>query len=153
MVSGLPDIATRRLKSFAANDDLLIRVVDTDPAHEQLKDAGNGLMRIGVHHKGAYAEATFSRNGNEMHSRDVIEARAALLTLQHFRDTAPNSFNPSEKERAYLAFVAEGLSDQQIADELNLSLRAVRERKKKLLTNTGSRTVAHALSRYLDSLN
>jgi len=81
---------------------------------------------------------------------EIREAGAALLALAHMSPPDTQTA-PAAKELIYLRKVSEGLSDQEIADELNLSLRAVRERKKKAVTEMAANNISHAVAKAKDA--
>lgn len=83
-------------------------------------------------------------------STEIREATAALIAIAHM--SPPDSTKaPAAKELIYLQKASEGLSDQEIADELSLSLRAVRERKKKAVSEMNANNILHAVAKAKDA--
>lgn len=52
----------------------------------------------------------------------------------------------SPRQRQTLALIAEGLTDREIADRLNLGVVTVRQHVRDLRTRLGARTRAHAVA-------
>ena len=100
---------------------------------------------IALFHNGGKVGAVCEHSappGSEDAIREIVAA--ILFQAQEFNRPEPTTLDP--KEIAYLKKVAEGFSDAEIADELNLSLRAVKERKKRTLTDLGAASIAHAIA-------
>lgn len=81
---------------------------------------------------------------------EIREAGAALVTLAHMSPPDARAA-PAAKELIYLRLVSQGLTDQDIADELSLSLRAVRERKKKAVAELEANNIVHAVAKAKDA--
>ena len=59
--------------------------------------------------------------------------------------------NVSSKTSAYLSLVARGLSDQEIANELHLSIHGARRRRKLAIEQYGAKTVTQAVALAISS--
>ena len=106
---------------------------------------GSQITLISVFHRGhkvgAVCQHTLAAESDEA-IRDVI---AAILANANQVDP-PEAATLDPKEIAYLKKVQEGLSDAEIAEDLSLSLRAVKERKKRTLVDLGAVSIAHAIA-------
>ena len=76
---------------------------------------------------------------------DLQEATAALLAL--LPPIELSGREPlSPRELAYLRKAAAGDSDEEIAEDLNLSMRSVKERKKRSIADLGAVNITHAIT-------
>ena len=75
---------------------------------------------------------------------EVKDARAAALILYDANATSPE-FAITAKELVYLQQVAAGATDDEIAQDLQLSLRAVKERKRKAIEDLNASNISHAI--------
>ncbi|MXU66776.1 helix-turn-helix transcriptional regulator [Oceanomicrobium pacificus] len=73
----------------------------------------------------------------------TVGAMVSALAGGPLDDAAPEL---SPKEISYLQKAAEGLNDTEIAEALDLSLRAVRERKKKAIQDSRFSTIFHTIA-------
>lgn len=84
------------------------------------------------------------------HSSETIEpagldqARAAALVIQSTQPSV-GEFGVTAKELIYLKQVSAGATDDEIADDLQLSLRAVKERKRKAIDDLRAKNISHAI--------
>ena len=100
---------------------------------------------ISLVHNGEKAVLSLCHSRNEIPSHEIAEATAALLVIAQM--SPPSGKNPPNlKELVYLRKLAEGFNDQEIGDDLGLTLRAVRERKKKAITEMGAANITHAVA-------
>lgn len=76
--------------------------------------------------------------------QDVDEATAAALTLLSGMPK-PETYPITPKELVYLRQVCAGASDEDIANDLQLSLRAVKERKRKAIDDLNALNIGHAV--------
>jgi len=105
---------------------------------------------ISLFYAGEKISISLCHSKPELEPGEIREAGAALVTLAHL--SPPNArAEPAAKELIYLRMVSEGLTDQDIADELNLSLRAVRERKKKAVAELEANNIVHAVAKAKDA--
>jgi len=85
-----------------------------------------------------------SHSKNELDEAEIKEARAAGLTIQmHHQDDTKSGI--TAKELIYLEQVSAGATDDEIAAELQLSLRAVKERKRKAIDDLHANNIGHAV--------
>lgn len=106
--------------------------------------SGRATTRIGLFHKGTKIGAVCTRPqefANPEEEREVVAA--VLFGSRDINFTAPPL---DAKEIAYLMKASEGQTDAEIAEGLNLSLRAVKERKKRTLTDLKAASIAHAIA-------
>ena len=94
--------------------------------------AGSRLGLVLSHSKEALEEA------------DIKEARAAALMIQ-LADQDDGEHGITAKELIYLEQVSTGASDDEIAADLQLSLRAVKERKRKAIDDLHAQNIGHAV--------
>lgn len=105
---------------------------------------------ISLFYAGEKISVSLCHTKPELTETEIREAGAALVVLAHL--APPDAMaSPAAKELIYLRRVSEGLSDQEIADELNLSLRAVRERKKKAVSEMEANNIIHAVAKAKDA--
>lgn len=86
------------------------------------------------------------RNTTEPLSDDTLREMVATTIFKAESLDTPDAPVLDPKETAYLKKVTEGLSDAEIAGDLGLSLRAVKERKKRTLVDLNATSIAHAIS-------
>lgn len=55
----------------------------------------------------------------------------------------------TEREKEVLGLIAQGLTDKDIADKMNISLHTVKTHRKNIVTKTNSRNSAEAVNKYL----
>ena len=129
-------------------------VGDTPEAAAEMEKAREfGLEHgtiISLFYAGEKISVSLCHSKEELTESEIREAGAALVSLAHMSPPDTRS-QPAAKELIYLQKVSEGLSDQEIADELNLSLRAVRERKKKAVTEMEANNILHAVAKAKDA--
>ncbi len=89
--------------------------------------------------------AVVVRSGTNLKEETASEAFAAAYVLADNKPT-PRPIEPSPKVAAYLSKIIEGRDDQQIADDLDLSLRAIKERKKKTIEEFEANTLTEAVA-------
>lgn len=85
-----------------------------------------------------------SHNKDELTADEIKEARAASLIL-HIENTEEPEFAITAKELVYLQQISAGATDEDVASELQLSLRAVKERKRKAIEDLGAKNIGHAI--------
>lgn len=85
------------------------------------------------------------RLDNDLTQELTAEAFAASFALAG-APTGASKIEPTPKVAAYLSKVIEGSDDQEISQELDLSLRAVKERKKKTIDEFSAKTLTHAVA-------
>lgn len=85
----------------------------------------------------------------------------AVVQLQIFKrqggaytSVAFNQYDESldkltEREKEVLSLIAQGLTDKEIADEMEISLHTVKTHRKNILSKTSSRNTAEAVNKYL----
>jgi DNA-binding CsgD family transcriptional regulator len=105
---------------------------------------------IALVHNGEKIVMSLCHSKPELDSQEIQEAGSAALVIAHMLPP-PKKDAPHQKELVYLRKLAEGLNDQEIGDELGLTLRAVRERKKKAVTEMGAQNITHAVALAKDS--
>jgi len=93
---------------------------------------------------GARLGMILSHSKEALDEADVKEARAAALTLRMDDHETPD-FEISAKELIYLEQVSKGATDDDIATDLQLSLRAVKERKRKAIDDLCAHNIGHAV--------
>jgi DNA-binding CsgD family transcriptional regulator len=108
----------------------------------------NGLMNVTViafDHRG---ERVYVLAGHDVETLDDIaltEIKAALVVLAVLNP--PERLSPPPlKELTYLRKASSGQSDQDIAEDLGITLRAVRERKKKVTEGLGANNIVQAIA-------
>ncbi len=124
-----------------------------EAAAEMAKAAQFGLENgtiISLFYAGEKISVSLCHTKSELSPSEIREAGAALVTLAHMSPPDARAA-PAAKELIYLRKVSEGLSDQEIADDLNLSLRAVRERKKKAVAEMEANNILHAVAKAKDA--
>lgn len=98
--------------------------------------AGAKLTGILLHETGSLSEE--ERN----------EAKAAVSIIYSDIETdAPEDLTLPPKEAAYLRKLVTGNSDDEIAEELKLTLRATKERKRRSIEATKSDNITHAVGK------
>jgi DNA-binding CsgD family transcriptional regulator len=126
------------------------RDIPRDAAGQQSMDLArahgieNGTS-ISIVHNGEKAVLSLCHSKPDLTSDEIAEATAALLVVAQMSPPSPR-VPPNQKELVYLRKLAEGLNDQEIGDELGLTLRAVRERKKKAISEMGATNITHAVA-------
>lgn len=105
---------------------------------------------ISLFYAGEKISVSLCHSKAELSPSEIREAGAALVTLAHMSPPDERAL-PAAKELIYLRKVSEGMSDQEIADELSLSLRAVRERKKKAVAEMDANNILHAVAKAKDA--
>ncbi len=106
-----------------------------DPAHTTLISEFYGGRRVGV---------ILSHTSETLDETQVSEARAAALVIQSMQPEE-TEFGISAKELIYLKQVSSGATDDEIASDLQLSLRAVKERKRKAIDDLHAKNISHAI--------
>ena len=109
-----------------------------------LADTGEATV-ISIFHRGHKVGAVCRMDDSAL-TEDVIREMiaSAILAVEDLGGESGLALDP--KETAYLKKVTEGLSDAEIADSLGLSLRAVKERKKRTLVDLNATSIAHAIA-------
>lgn len=126
------------------------RDIPRDAAGQQTMDLArlhgieNGTT-ISVVHNAEKAVLSLCHSKPDLTAAEIAEATAALIVIAQM--SAPSAKNPPNlKELVYLRKLAEGSNDQEIGEELGLTLRAVRERKKKAISEMGASNITHAVA-------
>ncbi len=126
------------------------RDIPRDTAGQQSMDLAkahgieNGTS-ISLVHNGEKAVLSLCHSKLDLTTAEIAEASAALLVIAQM--SPPSGKNPPNlKELVYLRKLSEGLNDQEIGEELGLTLRAVRERKKKAILEMGATNITHAVA-------
>lgn len=78
----------------------------------------------------------------EFEAAELISSAIAL----HSQKQIPRNEDITDKETVYLERATTGATDDEIAEELHLSLRAVKERKRKAIEDLGAKNIAHAIT-------
>lgn len=95
--------------------------------------------------QGARIALVLSHAKDVLEETDLKEAKAAALVLQPYQK-AQKEFGITAKELIYLEQVSAGATDDEIATELQLSLRAVKERKRKSIDDLHAQNIGHAVA-------
>ncbi len=93
---------------------------------------------------GARIGLVMSHSSGSLDPEQVNEARAAAHILHVELSNVPES-GITAKELVYLEQVSAGATDDEIADDLQLSLRAVKERKRKAIDDLNAQNIGHAV--------
>jgi hypothetical protein len=110
---------------------------------QQLNFSGNAIGVTGMILGNKIGIVVF-RNDQSIPDTAIAETVAAMIDIASSSITkAP--IQASTKISAYISKVIDGFDDQQIADDLSLSLRAVKERKKKAMEEFGATTLSQAV--------
>lgn len=107
------------------------------PQHFSLVSALESGQKIGVlaGHKDQYL--------SDIELREITAAAQMLVSS----DAGTASPDVTAKEEVYLQRVANGASDDDIAEELGLSLRAIKERKRKAIEDMNAKNISHAVAK------
>ena len=145
--SGDLDVVVASASAVAADEDLLAEisvVFDQGVGLKFLSDAGDVAV-ISIFHGGSKIGA-LCRTDKQSLTDDAIREVISMVIMaaESFSGASSPALDP--KETAYLKKVTEGLSDAEIADSLGLSLRAVKERKKRTLVDLNATSIAHAVA-------
>lgn len=93
---------------------------------------------------GARIGLVLSHSSDALGTDQVNEARAAALVLREELGSDTET-GITTKEAIYLKHVSAGATDDEIAEDLNLSLRAVKERKRKAIDDLNALNIGHAV--------
>ncbi|KZR86112.1 Response regulator protein VraR [Synechococcus sp. MIT S9504] len=114
---------------------------------------GKSNLRIA---RGLNVDAVLNEVSLEQRSGALINALTSMKQGQHFEDPSllegerivgrENAKVLSERQLEILALVAEGLSNRQIADQLNISVNTARDHLSEILTRLGVSNRASAVS-------
>ena len=115
---------------------------DNDPLATGLSDGHTTL--ISEFCDGARIGIVLTHKAETLEEAQLDEARASALALLMLQPNQ-NEFGISAKELIYLKQVSAGATDDEIAAELQLSLRAVKERKRKSIDDLGAKNIGHAV--------
>ncbi len=100
---------------------------------------------VALVHNGEKVVLSLCHSKPELSDEEIREASAAMLVVAHMSPPT-TKIAPHQKELVYLRKLAEGLNDQEVGDTLGITLRAVRERKKKVITEMGAANITHAVA-------
>lgn len=71
---------------------------------------------------------------------------SAQMMIKHNQNGMVEENSITAKELVYLEQVANGVLDDDIADFLGLSVRAIKERKRKVIEDLGARNISHSVA-------
>ena len=92
-------------------------------------------------------EKPFSLQTLMTHIRDALDRDERLREQRRQRDEARQRLATlTDREREVLTLITRGLSNKQIAAELNLTLRAIEDRRARLMRRLSIRSVAELLA-------
>lgn len=99
---------------------------------------------ISEFYSGSRLGMVLTHSANQLDDITIKEAKAAafILKLSASPGTAPGI---TTKEEIYLKQVSTGATDDEIATDLQLSLRAVKERKRKAIDDLQAENIGHAV--------
>jgi LuxR family transcriptional regulator, activator of conjugal transfer of Ti plasmids len=147
---GLPDVDPILKWVALSHGSINWRDIPRDAAGQQMMDQAhnhgieNGTT-IALVHNGEKLALSLCHTKPDLTEAEIREATAALLVVAQL-SPRPTKPAPNQKELVYLRKLSEGLNDQEIGDELGLTLRAVRERKKKVIQEMGATNITHAVA-------
>lgn len=130
----------------AEMQDRLVAFCDEVPANED-QSIGDSTQasKIDLFHRLARVTgAEFHGSGSDL-PMEPADLKAAVLVLAESAER-DEGMTLGTKEVAYLKKVAEGMSDAEIAEDLGLSLRAVKERKRHVQRDLDASSIAHAVA-------
>ena len=118
---------------------------DLDPGNcaQALKSLGSVTLISDIHAK-IRIGVILNHSSEKLSEVELGEVRAAALILIKNEDRTPE-VDLSGKVRTYLEQVSGGASDEEIAQKLNLSLRAIKERKRNVIEELGANSIGHAI--------
>lgn len=118
---------------------------DLDPGEsaQKLKSLGSVTLISEIHAKIRFG-VILNHSSEKLSEVELGEVRAAALILIKNEDRTPE-VDLSGKVRTYLEQVSGGASDEEIAQKLNLSLRAIKERKRNVIEELGAKSIGHAI--------
>jgi DNA-binding NarL/FixJ family response regulator len=124
-----PDIKVIALSMYG-EEDYYYRMVDAGAKGFLLKDSDISEVREAI---------VTVYNGGSHFSQELL-----YNVIQKFktRETGTQMANLSKREKEILLKICEGLSNQEIADELYISKRTVDKHRANLLSKTGSKNTA-----------
>lgn len=99
---------------------------------------------ISMLHDGAKIGALLAHSQKELTEEQINDVRSTLILAAESIPVA-NIPTLGPRELAYLKKVSEGETDDGIAKELNLSMRSVKERKKRTITELGAVNISQAI--------
>ena len=118
-----------------------LRNADIDPAIVGLPENGTVASQL---HNGVRMAILMFHQAELLSPSELQEATAAILA--QLPTIEVSQIEPlSPRELAYLRKAAAGDSDEEIAEDLNLSMRSVKERKKRSITDLGAVNITHAI--------
>lgn len=121
----------------------------------KVQPGGNGALphvasAQSIYHEGVIAHADLG-DLNGADEAALAELRAALLVIAADGTDVEAKLDLSDKDVAYLRLVCEGLNDAQCAERLGLSLRAIKSRKKSVLTSAACTSLSQAVQKFFKS--
>ncbi len=125
------------LGSIAVSD------IEDTKLNEMLPTGENCTLITDIYNGNRFA-LLLSHTSETLGENDIKEARAAALVLQMEADLDAD-LEISQKEIVYLKRASSGASDDEIAEDLQLSLRAVKERKRKAIDDLEAKNIGHAV--------
>ena len=117
--------------------------IETGPLAKACPDMGATTILSDLF-SGARLSLILSHSKEALGEADIKEARAAALSLFAHRGGGA-AYGITAKELIYLERVSTGATDDEIAVELQLSLRAVKERKRKAIDDLRAENIGHAI--------
>lgn len=103
---------------------------------------------ISTYEEGSKIGILAAHSSPELSAVEIRELTAAALVIVRLdRVTAPEEDPVTAKELVYLQQVSGGALDDDIADDLGLSLRAIKERKRKAIEDMHAKNIAHAVAK------
>ena len=157
---GLQDLSPETLLAARDAEDCIIQWLDTSVGVELLStirvNSGdttdpdflsaheNGTV-FSMLHDGAKVVMILVHAATELSEQDIRAAKSLLFLLINDQPTAViPTLGP--RELAYLKKVSEGATDEEVAEEFNLSMRSVKERKKRTITDLGATNISLAIN-------
>ncbi len=150
-----PPWSVDQLQKWAQNQDSVLLWLGENLGTISVGDLEPGPMRdacssaaattaISDINAGSRLAIVISHRCDTLTEAQVNEARAAAIILQ-MDQTAQTDFPITAKELVYLEQVSTGATDEEIAADLQLSLRAVKERKRKAIDDLNAKNIGNAV--------
>ncbi len=143
MTNTISEDAAYGVVRSVGNDNVVVKL---QPAQDGAKD--RVLEPLSIFHEGTVARAQLTEPCDATDTA-MAELRAALLVIAREDQSNGPNFVLNEKDIAYLRLICEGFNDAECADRLGISVRAIKSRKKSVLSATSSTSLSHAIKRFL----
>lgn len=156
---GLRDLSSEALLAARDAEDCIIQWLDssvgvellstirvnsgdtTDPDFLSAHENGTAFSML---HDGAKVVMILLHTAKDLSEQDTRAAKSLLFLMVNEQPAAEiPTLGP--RELAYLKKVSEGATDEEIAEEFNLSMRSVKERKKRTITDLGATNISLAI--------